>query len=109
MRRTVDDYIERQPSPQKEICRELRKIIIDTFPGIMEEIKMGVPWYEGRFYIVGLTDHVNLGVSLAGLSKDDVSLLQGGGKTMKHLAFSSPGEINRDKIVELLQKVKKKS
>jgi len=70
---------------------------------------MGVPWYEDRFYIVGLKDHVNLGVSLNGLSKDDVPLLQGGGKTMKHLAFSSTGEINRDTIADLLQKVKPKS
>ena len=35
----IDAYIGRQPSPQKEICRELRKIILDTIPGAKEEMK----------------------------------------------------------------------
>lgn len=40
---TVDQYIEKQPSPQQEICTKLRKIILKTFPGIQEEMKWGVP------------------------------------------------------------------
>ena len=46
-------------------------------------MKLGVPWYEGKYYIVALKDRVNLGFSLKGLSKEEVSLFKGGGKTMK--------------------------
>jgi len=57
----VNKYTEKQKSPQKEIIQELRKIILETFPDINEEMKLGVPWYEGKYYIVALKDHVNLG------------------------------------------------
>jgi hypothetical protein len=39
----VEHYVEKQRSPQKEIVRRLRKIILKTFRGIKEEMKMGVP------------------------------------------------------------------
>lgn len=108
MNNEVDDYIEKQKSPQKEICRKLREIILELFLDIKEEMKFGVPWYEGRYYIVALKDHVNLGFSLKGLSKKETELFQGGGKTMKHVKFRSLKEIDEKKIVKLLQVVKEK-
>jgi len=104
----VEKYIEKQKSPQKEICHELRTIILKTFPDIKEEMKMGVPWYEGRYYIVALKDHVNLGFSLKGLSKKEIELFEGGGKTMKHIKLYSLNEIDEKKIVKLLRVVEKK-
>ena len=105
MNKGVDDYIEKQKLPQKEICKKLREIILETFPGIEEEMKLGVPWYEGKYYIVALKDHVNLGFSLEGLSKKEIELFEGGGKTMKHVKISSLDEIDEKKIVELLRVV----
>ena len=49
MNKEVEKYIEKQKSPQKEICKKLSKIILNTFPDIKEEMKMGVPWYEGKY------------------------------------------------------------
>jgi uncharacterized protein YdhG (YjbR/CyaY superfamily) len=47
----IDEYIEKQKSPLKEICNQLRKIIFKTFPNIKEEMKWGVPSYgEGKYY-----------------------------------------------------------
>jgi len=103
----VDDYIEKQKSPQKEICRNLRQIILEEFPGIKEEMKLGVPWYEDKYYIVALKDHVNLGFSIKGLSKEEVALFEGNGKTMKHVKVYSVNEIDKVKIVRLLKVVKK--
>jgi len=61
----IDEYIDKQPSPQKEICRALRKIIFDTFPDATEGMKWGVPAFaDGNYYIVALKDHVNLGFTL---------------------------------------------
>jgi len=107
--REVNDYIERQKSPQKEICQRLRSIILKTYPGIKEEMKLGVPWYEGRYYIVALKAYVNLGFSLKGLSNKEVRLFQGGGKTMKHVKIRSLEEIDEKKIVGLLKVVKEAS
>jgi len=103
----VDDYIEKQKSPQKEICQNLRQIILEEFPGIKEEMKLGVPWYEDKYYIVALKDHVNLGFLIKGLSKEEVALFEGSGKTMKHVKVNSMNEIDKMKIIGLLKVVKK--
>ena len=109
MDKEVDNYIKKQKSPQKEICKKLRIIILRTFPNINEEMKLGVPWYEGKFYIVALKTHVNLGFSLKGLTKEEIALFQGGGKTMKHIEIHSLDEIDEKKIVKLLKVVKDKT
>lgn len=106
MSKEVDEYIEKQESPQKEICRKLREIILKIYPDTCEEIKMGVPWYEGRFYIVGLRDSVNLGFCMQGLSKKEADNFKGRGKYMRHLKFRSMGEIDEKKITKLLKLVK---
>jgi hypothetical protein len=109
MNQEVQKYIEKQKSPQKEICQRLREIILKKFPHIKEEMKMGVPWYEDKYYIVALKDHVNLGFSLKNLSEEEAKLFQGSGKTMKHIPISSLKEINENQIVELLELVNNKS
>ncbi|MCP8304996.1 MAG: DUF1801 domain-containing protein [archaeon] len=106
MDKKVDEHIEKQKSPQKEICKKLRKIILKTFPNIKEEMKLGVPWYEGKYHIVALKTHVNLGFSLKGLSKEEITLFEGGGKTMKHIEIASLKEIDEKRIVKLLKLVK---
>ena len=108
MNEEVENYIEKQKSPQREICHKLSNIILKTFPDIKEEMKLGVPWYEGKYYIVALKEHVNLGFSLEGLSKEETGLFEGGGKTMKHIKISSLNEIDETKIVKLLKVVKDK-
>jgi hypothetical protein len=107
MNREVDAYIAKQRSPQQEICRELRRIILATFPDIGEEMKLGVPWYEGKFYIVALKNQVNLGFLLEGLSKEEIKNFEGSGKTMKHIKVRSLSEIDEKRIVGLLKVVAK--
>jgi hypothetical protein len=105
----VEEYFNKQKSPQKEICQKLRQLIFDTFPGIEEEMKWGVPAYgNGKYYILALKDHVNLGFSLKGLAKEDMALFDGGGKTMKHIEIASLKNINRERIIGLLKLVKEK-
>lgn len=102
----VDEYVNKQKSPQKEICQKLRQLIFNTFPQIEEEMKWGVPTYGGgKYYIVALKDHVNLGFSLKGLTKADYALFDGGGKLMKHIKISSLNDIDTEVIVRLLKLV----
>ncbi len=109
MDKKVDEYIDKQKTPQKEVCRKLREIIFKTFPEIQEEMKWGVPSYEnGKYYFVGLKNHVNLGFSLKGLSKEEIALFDGGGKTMKHIKINSLKDIDEKRVIKLLKMVKNK-
>jgi hypothetical protein len=106
MTNKIEDYINKQKSPQKEICQALRNLILKTFPGVKEEMKWGVPAFaDGNYYIVALKDHVNLGFSLKGLTKEDEKLFDGGGKTMKHIQVGTLAGIDEKRIVELLKLV----
>ena len=105
----VEGYIKKQNSPQREIVQTLRTTILKTLPNVKEELKMGVPWYEGKFYIVALKDHVNLGFSVQGLSDQDLALFEGKGKLMRHIKFYSIGDIDNDRVEKLLKLVAEKS
>ena len=103
----VDTYITKQSSPQKEILTLLRKLIFETIPNIHEEIKMGVPWYEGKFYLVSLKDHVNMGFAYNSLLDKYQNELEGKGKYMRHIKFSSLNDIDEKKLVKLMKATKK--
>ena len=98
----VEQYVEGQSSPLKEIVGRLRKIILRTLPDVKEEMKMGVPWYEGKLYVAALKDHVNLGFCLKGLSQKEERLLEGSGRTMRHVKIYSWKDIDDKKIEKLL-------
>ncbi len=102
----VKNYLEKLTSPQKEMCMIIRKIILDTFPDLKETFQNGVPWYESKFYIVGLRDHVNIGFSVTGMTPDEMKLFEGNGKYMRHINIDTLEEINEQKIIRLLKIVK---
>jgi len=108
MNKEVNEYVEKQLSPQKEICKKLRKIVLKTLPKIDEKMKIGAVWY-GKYYIVGLKDSVNLGFSVEGLQKRDRDNFKGTGKFMRHLKFKELKEIDEKKIIRLLKLVDKKA
>jgi len=106
MAEEIDAYIQKQRSPQREICQELRKLILDTFPSAKQEMKWGVPAFaDGKFYIVALKDHVNLGLSSKGLSKEEIALFDGGGKTMRHVQVAELKDVDKKRITKLLKLV----
>jgi hypothetical protein len=106
----VDSYINKQPSPQKEICQSLRELILKTFPGVKEEMRWGVPVFaDGKFYIGALKDKVNLGFAIKGLTKEEIALFEGGGKTMRHIKVYAVADIDEERIAGLLRLVDKKA
>jgi hypothetical protein len=105
----VEKYIENQKSPQREIVQRLRDTILKTVPDIKEEFKMGVPWYEGKFYVVALRDHVNLGFSVKGLSEQEKALFEGKGKMMRHVKFYSLEDVDDARVARLVRLVAEKS
>lgn len=104
----VKDYIHKQASPQKEICKKVRSILLSTIPDVEETFKNGVPWY-GKFYIAGLKNSVNIGFSISDLQKDDLKLFQGNGKFMRHIKLHSMDEIDQTQLVKLFKLVWKEA
>ena len=106
----VDEYINKQKNPQKEVCNYLRNLLHKTIPGIKEEMKWGVPVFAyGKFYIGAFKNNVNLGVSINGLNDREVALFEGSGKTMKHIKIKSLKGIDEEKLVKLIKLVNEKS
>ena len=102
----VDEYINKFDGEKKKILKKLRNIIMKTRPKLKEEIKMGVPWYGGLFYLVGLKDHVNMGLCFGGLKKYEKEL-EGKGKYMRHIKFFSTKDIDEKKLIKLIKVTKK--
>ena len=102
----INEYLEKQLSPQKEICQKLREIILNTFPNIIEEMKYGVPYFGSKYYIFALKSHVNLGVSIKGLTKDEIAMFEGSGKTTRHIKIKTLESIDEKKIIKLLEMIK---
>ena len=107
MKTEVEKYIKKQKSPQKEICSKLREIIVKTYPKIEEQMWAGVPFYDKRYYIVALKDHVNMGFAINGLSEKEIALFEGKGKTMRHIKFFSIDDIDAKQIAKLMKISKK--
>ncbi|MFW9773103.1 MAG: DUF1801 domain-containing protein [Candidatus Thorarchaeota archaeon] len=106
MDKRVSEYIQKQKSPKKEICQQLRDIIVKTYPNINEKIKYGVPYYGDKYYIVALKTHVNLGFSIEKLNKEEIALLEGSGKTTRHIKINTLEDIDEKRIIKLLEMVK---
>ena len=68
-------------------------------------MKWGVPYYGNLYYFVALKTHVNLGFSIAKLSNDEIKLLEGTGKTMRHIKLKNVEDIDETKITQLLKMV----
>jgi hypothetical protein len=105
MNMEVKKYIEKQKVPQRAIVQKLRDTILKTVPNIKEDFKMGVPWYDGKFYVVALKDHVNLGFSVKGLSEQEMAVFEGKGNMMRHLKFHSLEDVDEAKVAKLLRLV----
>ena len=110
MDKKVDEYIKKQKSPQKEILKKVRGIIMKTIPKCDEEMAWGVPVFNGRkFYIAALKDKVNIGFSVKGLNQQELTMFEGKGKTMRHVKIFSLKDIDEKKLVKLLKFVNKKA
>ena len=106
----VDDYINQQPSPQKEICQHLRELILKVLPGVKEEMRWGVPVFGGgKFYIGAFKKSVNLGFSIKGLTQEEIALFEGSGKMMRHIKVHAVADIDEERIAGLLKLVDKKA
>ena len=110
MDKQVEGYIEKQESPQKEILLKVREIFLKTLPNCEEKKTWGVVVFgNDKFYIGAIKNRVHVGFAITGLSKEEIRLFEGSGKTMRHIKIHSLDDIDEKKLVELIQLVDKKA
>jgi len=106
----VEKYIEKQRSPQKEILKKVRNLILETIPDCDEKAAWGVAVFaDGKFYIAALKNKVHVGFAINGLSKEEIGQFEGSGKTMRHIKIHSLSDIDEEKLVQLIKMVDKKA
>ena len=105
----VKEYIEKQKSPEKEILEKARKVILKTFPKSKEKLEWGVLTFkEGKFYLAALKNRIHVGFLINGLSKEELKLFEGSGKTARHIKLYSIEDIKKKNIVKIMKMVDKK-
>ena len=110
MEKQVNAYIEKQKSPQKEILKKVRKIFLETLPNCEEKMTWGVLTYAaGKFYLAAMKNRVHVGFAITGLSKDEISLFEGSGKTMRHIKIPTLESIDKKMLVKLIKMVDEKA
>lgn len=104
----VDKFIQSLPIDIQSIAEALRKIILDSSPALVEEYKWSMPNYSYKglvCYIQTAKKHANLGFHKGNvlIEKDINNLLQGSGKTMRHIRIEKMDDIRSDTFVSLIQ------
>ncbi|WP_277587161.1 DUF1801 domain-containing protein [Psychrobacillus antarcticus] len=104
----VDKFIEGLPDDIQSITEKLRKIILDASPALVEEFKWSMPNYSYKglvCYLQTAKKHVNLGFQKGNeLVEIDINnLLQGSGKTMRHIRITKMDDIQSDAFISLIQ------
>jgi hypothetical protein len=106
----VDDYLERLPDWQQDICAELREVIWEADPEIEETIKRTVQPYfvlDGNVCaLLATKDHVNLFLYDPTVPDPAGLINQGhGNKTGRAIQIYQGDEINRAALTELLRAI----
>jgi len=110
MEKQVIEYINKQKSPQKEILQKVRKIFLKTLPHCEEKIMWGaVVFSGGKFYIAAMKNRVHVGFTITGLSKEEIGMFEGSGKTMRHIKIQTMEDIDDKRLVKLIKLVDKKA
>ena len=98
-------YIDKLVSPMKEIVKELRRIVTIHSSDINEEMKWNVPTYsisKNICSIMAHQKHVNFQI-FRGAHIKDAHELDGTGKDMRHLKFTTLREVKEADIGKYLK------
>jgi hypothetical protein len=99
----VDGFFAKQPAPLLAILEELRALINEAVPDATSSIKWGMPFYTlggtPVCAMAGFKAHVNLILAgPTGTFADPDGLLEGDGKTGRHLKLRQVDELPRDAV-----------
>jgi hypothetical protein len=102
MNKEIKNFIEKQKSPQKEICLKLKKIVLEIKPDAKEEIKYnGLCFFVDAKLICGIfvrKNHISVEFSFGARMLDPDNFLEGIGKYRKHLKIFNKKDIKDKKV-----------
>jgi hypothetical protein len=107
----VDDYIDKLPSWQQEICREVREIVHDADPEVVETIKRTVqPYFVLQGNVAALLatkDHVNVFLYDGGIVPDPEKIVTHGhaNETGRQIAIYEGDPINGPALKAYFQRI----
>ena len=92
----------------------LRDVVLDEAPQAIESLSMGYalaigfsftgkPLKDGFCHIVAYSSHVNLGFNRGALLPDPDSILEGSGKSIRHIRIRSHDDLDRPLLRRFLQ------
>jgi hypothetical protein len=102
----IGEYLSKFEPEPSELAKEMRQVILDTLPELDEVIKWGHLVYEGDRKICSIMvhkKHINLQIWRGNEIEDPQSLLEGEGKSMRHVKVHTPEEMKGDYFQFLLK------
>lgn len=104
MNKEVTAYIENAAAEQKEILETVRTLIHQAVPNVSEEFKWSRPIFRTTkdfAYLQANKNHVNLGFYKGFENLNDPNkLLEGTGKTMRHIKLKKASDIDGELLKE---------
>ncbi|MDX3105355.1 DUF1801 domain-containing protein [Nonomuraea angiospora] len=98
----VDEFVRTKLPPQHQsIVRVLRELMAEGAPDASEVISRGSPAWKGRAVLAVISHsktHVTFAFTRGAEFDDDHGLLEGVGKTTRHVKLKSPHAIDQDAV-----------
>lgn len=108
MNSDVTQYIENAAEDQIEILTELRSLIFSTVPEAKEQFKWSRPVYatsKDFCYIQTTKKYVTLGFFEFDKIKTNSHLIEGTGKSMRHVKITKLSDISDFQLAKMIQEV----
>jgi len=110
MNQEVTAYIENSADSHQEVLTELRKLIFSLAPNVIEQYKWSRPVYaiEKDFcYLKTTKKHVTFGFFEFDKITTNKHLIEGTGKSMRHVKLNNSKEIEELRIKNMVEEVLK--
>ncbi len=105
----VDSVLKGLDPRMRLLIDKLRRIVKRALPNATETVKWGRPTYtlrgENVAWILNYRDHVDLGFFMGAKLKSE--LLEGTGKSLRHIKVRTVKDINRKEFTRLLKEAAK--
>lgn len=104
----VSEYIEQCAKNHQEVLTELRALILSISPNVREQFKWSRPVYgldKDFCYIKTNKKHVTLGFFEFNKIKTNKQLIEGTGKSMRHVKLNETKEIKDFQVEKMLKEV----
>ena len=106
----IDDYLLKFEPETRELARDVRQTILTALPGLNEVVKWGHLVYEKDKMICSIMvhkKHVNLQIWRGAEIDDPENMLEGNGKSMRHVKIHSKEDIKMDYFKFLIEQAAK--